>query len=142
MHKMTYRNHDDSSSHTQVNEPSAFEPLKFNCIYKKSFPRDLGPYCLQYMLPKNISRGEEQKTTVLNGWLGLTHFSLVYYFTYHFKFKLGQIYYNHSVMFTSKEKNNLTVHSVIPDQMPYFAASDLAQYTHLGVYQLKMVNLP
>ena len=26
---------------------------------------DLDPYCLQYKLPKNISRGEEQMTKVL-----------------------------------------------------------------------------
>ena len=28
---------------------------------------DLGPYCLQYRLPKNISRREEQTTKVVIG---------------------------------------------------------------------------
>ena len=46
-------------------------------------------------------------------------------------------------MFTSKEKNNLNAYSVIPDQMPFFLHliwhfTD-CQYTHSGVYQLKMV---
>ena len=30
---------------------------------------DLGSYCLQYRLPKNISRREEQKTKVVTGGL-------------------------------------------------------------------------
>ena len=30
---------------------------------------DLGPYCLQYRLPKNISRQEEQMIKVVTGWL-------------------------------------------------------------------------
>ena len=30
---------------------------------------DMGPYCLQYRLPKNISRQEQQTTKVVNGGL-------------------------------------------------------------------------
>ena len=32
---------------------------------------DLDPYCLQYRLPKNISRQEEQATKVVTAELGL-----------------------------------------------------------------------
>ena len=31
-------------------------------------PSDLGPYCLQYKLPKNISRRKEQMTKVDHDW--------------------------------------------------------------------------
>ena len=36
---------------------------------------DLGPYCLQYMLPKNISRPEEKRTKVVTGslWVNIRH---------------------------------------------------------------------
>ena len=33
---------------------------------------DLGPYCLQYRLPKNISRQEERTTKVMTGGYRLT----------------------------------------------------------------------
>ena len=31
-------------------------------------PSDLGPYCLQYRLTKNISRRNEQTSKVVTGW--------------------------------------------------------------------------
>ena len=39
---------------------------------------DLGPYCLQYRLPKNISRQEEQTAKVVTGWLRVKGFYYAY----------------------------------------------------------------
>ena len=58
-----------SAAYIQVHFKQDFF-MEANNIYPNQIPReqsDLGPYCLQCRLPKNISRREMQKTKVLTG---------------------------------------------------------------------------
>ena len=41
---------------------------------------DQSPYCLQYRVPKNISRREEQTTNVMTGWQRVNTFLLLFDF--------------------------------------------------------------
>ena len=45
--------------------------IDFDQMTSKKEQFDLGSYCLQYRLPKNISRQDEQTTSVLTGGLML-----------------------------------------------------------------------
>ena len=42
-------------------------------VNTRSHPDWLGPYCLQYRLPKNLSRQEEQTAKFMTGRLGVKH---------------------------------------------------------------------
>ena len=51
----------------------------------------LGPYCLQYWLPKNISRQEEQTTKVMTGEKRVKYFTYLMAWLISFNFAVRKI---------------------------------------------------